>query len=127
LEEVDRRIEGGDRSFHLLVPRFHPASLATYTDSQIQAMATEVLEDGLRRFRQLDPTGKVNVTGEVGDVNPVRAVDTLLERGMRFDEIVLSTLPVGPSRWLKADVPSRLAREFRIPITHVVSEPATVS
>jgi hypothetical protein len=127
LDEVRQRIVAGDCAVHLLVPQYHPTKMATYTDSQIHAMAQRVLEDGMHQIRRLDSTGKVDVTGEVGDINPVHAVDVLLTRGMRFDEILLSTLPVGPSRWLKADVPSRMSREFRIPLIHVVAEPAPVS
>lgn len=37
--------------------------------------------------------------GEVGDPNPLQAIsDALRER--TFDEIILSTLPTGASRWL---------------------------
>jgi hypothetical protein len=120
-EEVQRRIAEGDVSFHLLVPERHPNDHA-WTDGQVHRAAEAVLEEGLTSFRALDPTGKTSFTGEVGDVNPVHAVDQLLTRGERFDEIILSTLPPGPSRWLKQDVPHKMAREYTIPITHVVAE-----
>lgn len=57
----------------------------------------------------------VAVRGEVGDPNPVVAVERLLERE-RFDEIVLSTLPTGLSRWLGADLPARLRRLTGVPV-----------
>jgi hypothetical protein len=41
-------------------------------------------------------------------------------RTHEFDEIILSTLPAGPSRWLRQDLPHRLARVTRIPVTHVI-------
>ncbi len=120
-EEVQRRLAEGDCSFHLLVPERHPNDHA-WTDGQVRREAEAVLEEGLSSFRALDPSGSASFTGEVGDVNPVHAVDHLFMRGERFDEIILSTLPPGPSRWLKQDVPHKMAREYTIPITHVVAE-----
>jgi hypothetical protein len=120
-EEVSRRLAEGECEFHLLVPERHPNDHA-WTDGQVRRAAEKVLEEGLHAFRELDPTGRASFTGEVGDINPVHAVDQLLRRGERYDEIILSTLPPGPSRWLKQDVPSRMMREYTIPITHVVAE-----
>jgi hypothetical protein len=120
-EEVKRRLDEGDCSFHLLVPERHPNDHA-WTDGEVQRAAEAVLDEGLRSFRELDPTGSTSFTGEVGDVNPLHAVDLLFIRGERFDEIILSTLPPGPSRWLKQDVPHKMAREYTIPITHVVAD-----
>jgi len=60
--------------------------------------------------------------GIVGDFYPVRAIhDLLLFEKEDFDEIILSTFPLGVSEWLKLDLPSRIARRFGIPLTHVVS------
>jgi len=120
-EELKRRIEEGECSFHLLVPERHPNDHA-WTDGEVRRAAAQVLEEGLRAFRELDPTGRVAFTGEVGDANPVHAVDLLLLRGERFDEIIVSTLPPRLSRWLRKDVPTRLARQYTIPITHVVAD-----
>ena len=120
-EEVQRRINEGECSFYLLVPERHPNDHA-WTDGQVHRAAEQVLEEGLSSLRALDPTGSASFRGEVGEVNPVHAVDMLFLRGERFDEIILSTLPPGPSRWLKQDVPTRMAREFTIPITHIVAD-----
>ncbi|MGI8685870.1 MAG: hypothetical protein ACR2MO_12440 [Acidimicrobiales bacterium] len=42
-----------------------------------------------------------------------------------FDEILLFTHPPGVSRWLHQDLPHRAQRQFAIPVTHVVAEPAS--
>ena len=48
------------------------------------------------------------MTGEVGDANPVYATEVLRNRGEQFDEILVSTLPRGASRWLLGDVPRKI-------------------
>ena len=63
------------------------------------------------------------VEGIVGDPRPLSAIgDALLARP--HDEIVVSTLPLGVSRWVKQDLPHRAERQFRLPVTHIVAEPA---
>jgi len=57
----------------------------------------------------------------VGDRDPVQAVrDALRERTV--DEIILSTLPPGISRWLGQDVPSRLRGAVPVPVSVVYEE-----
>lgn len=122
-DDVRRRIDGGEvDGFHLLVPMRHPHDRRNWTDARMAQEAGTVLEQGLAQLRQLDLAGRVAFTGEVGDANPVYAVGVIVNRGERFDEIVVSTLPVGVSRWLRAGVPTRLAREFSVPVTQVVAE-----
>ena len=62
------------------------------------------------------------VTGEVGDADPIAAMHDVLSSG-DFDEIVISTLPKRLSRWLKLDLPSK-ARGFGLPVAHVETMPA---
>jgi hypothetical protein len=126
LEEVGRRMRGGDCRVHLVVPINHP--MGAFSEASCVAEAERVLTEGAKRIRALDPTGAVEVTGEVGDANPVYAVQCVRNRGEAVDEIIISTLPAGPSRWLAGNVPKRMAKAFPdVPITHVEGsrEPAT--
>jgi len=66
--------------------------------------------------------GLDNVSGRIGDPDPVVAVMEIWDP-MRFDEIVVSTLPTGASRWLGLDLPRRLERLTAVSIRHVVAEP----
>ena len=62
----------------------------------------------------------VAATGEVGSKEPVDAVRDAL-RGREVDEIILSTLPVGVSRWLGQDVPTKLRRSVNVPVEVVIA------
>ena len=64
--------------------------------------------------------------GEVGDRDPVMAVRDAL-RGREVDEIIVSTLPKGLSRWLGEDVPSRLREAVAVPVTVVTQRGLTAT
>jgi hypothetical protein len=81
--------------------------------------ASARLEEALERMRE---AGLDNVEGIVGDPDPVVAVMEAWDP-MRFDEIVVSTLPTGSSRWLGLDLPHRLEKLTSVPVRHVVSQP----
>jgi hypothetical protein len=69
------------------------------------------LESALERFRGLE----ADIVGDVGDPSPVVAIGDVLRR-RSFDALILSTLPVGPSQWLRGDVPARIEHLFGIPV-----------
>jgi GABA permease len=107
----------GPCRFHVVVPASHSGGV-TWTEGEARAVAERRLATALRAFRGMG----AEVTGEVGDISPVRAIaDALL--AAEFDEIILSTLPPGPSRWLHQDVVHRVRRTFAVPCTHIVAEP----
>ena len=117
LEKMRETLTTGPCSFHVLVPSTPPGHFATWTEGEALAVAQERLDTALTGFKDLG----AEVSGEVGDPDPLQAIaDALRERP--FDEIILSTLPPGASRWLKQDLPHRVERSFSIPITHVVAE-----
>ena len=57
-----------------------------------------------------------HVDGDVGDPDPAKAINDILSR-RQFDEVALSTLPKGVSRWLRLDIPHQVERKFHIPVT----------
>jgi len=83
------------------------------------AEARERLAAALERMRD---AGLDNVDGKVGDPDPVVAVMETWDP-MKFDEIIVSTLPTGSSRWLGLDLPRRLQKLTSVPVRHVVSQP----
>jgi hypothetical protein len=121
LSEVRQRMERGPSRFHLLVPVRHP-STGPWSEGQVREAARLRLDDGLEVFRSLG----AEVGGEIGDVDPVVAI-AAAERQARldgdpFDEVILSTLPMGPSKWLGLDVVTRTRARIATPVTHLVAE-----
>jgi membrane protein implicated in regulation of membrane protease activity len=57
--------------------------------------------------------------GEVGDADPVQAIEDAL-RTFRPDVIIISTHPEGRSNWLERGVVSTARERFAVPIEHVV-------
>ncbi|HJR46173.1 MAG TPA: hypothetical protein VJ927_11270 [Actinomycetota bacterium] len=120
--EVRRRHEGGPCSFTLVVPATHPTEHLTWTEGEAIEIAERHLAAALEKLRE---TG-ADVEGRAGDANPLEAVNDALI-GEKYDEIILSTLHAGASRWLNQDLPHRMERRFELPLTTVIAEkePAT--
>jgi hypothetical protein len=114
-DELARRREAGEVKVHLVVPVDHP--MRGWSDGQLDTAAQAVLQAGLTQMKEMG----IDATGSVGDANPVYAVEQVFRDDDAFDEIIISTLPHGVSRWLKVDAPSRLAKQYRIPVTHIVA------
>ena len=110
-DAIAERIKSGVETFHVVVPATPPAKGFTWDEEESRADAGTRLATFLQRLSRLG----VQATGEVGDRDPVAAVRDAL-RGRVVDEIVLSTLPPGISRWLGQDVPSRLRSSVSVPV-----------
>jgi hypothetical protein len=117
LEKVRECVAAGPCRFHVVVPATPSGEHLTWTEGEAHAIAERRLQRALERFRGLD----VEVDGEVGDASPLQAIGDAIRRG-QFDEIILSTLPPGVSRWMKLDLPHRVERSFGVPVTHLVGE-----
>ncbi len=111
---VRKKMARGECRFTLLVPASAPNE-SFWTDQEAEALAHRRLEQALKRLGEF----KVDVKGVVGDGNVILAINDLMLRES-FDEIILSTLPPGISRWIKQDLPHRVSRRFAIPVTHVI-------
>ena len=80
------------------------------------AVARSNLDTELSRLRGIGATAD----GAVGDPNPMVAIEKALAE-QQFDEILLSTLPPGISRWLAMDLPSRVRRKTDVPLTVIAA------
>ncbi len=119
LVAVRERAQKSDARFHLVVPK-QPPGMHKVVDPQDtgESEAQEVLGDALPK---LSEAAGQEVTGSVGDPEPLMAIEDAINLGGPFDEIIISTLPLGISRWLKLDVVSK-AKGMGLPVTHVLPE-----
>ncbi len=117
LGRIRECLAGGPCHFHLVVPATHAPGHSMQTESSDRAFAVERLQTGLERFRALG----ADVVGEVGDARPMDAIRDAMLNVPLFDEIILSTLAPGLSRWLRQDLPHRIARTFELPLSTVTA------
>ena len=64
-------------------------------------------------------TAGIGATGEIGDGDPIQAIEDAL-RTFRPDELIVSTHPPGRSHWLERGVVDKARERFDLPVTHVV-------
>jgi hypothetical protein len=115
LDAVRERAQRGPATFHLVVPqRAHGMHKVVDPQDAGTDEAQRVLELALPK---LSEAAGGEVTGSVGDAEPLMAIHDAVNLG-EFNEIIISTLPLGISRWLKLDLVSK-ARGLGLPVTHV--------
>lgn len=110
-ETIDERLRSGPARFHVVVPLSPVQHRLTWDEEESRIAAHERLDAILARLRARG----AEAGGEIGDRDPVEAANDAL-RAFPADEIILSTLPPGLSRWLGQDVPSRLRAAVRVPV-----------
>jgi hypothetical protein len=114
-EAISARLADGPLRAHVVVPMSAGAGRLSWDDEgKSRATAQARLEEMLERLKGMG----VEADGEVGDRDPVAAVRDAL-RGRQVDEVVLSTLPPGISRWLGQDIPSKLRHNVSVPVAVV--------
>jgi hypothetical protein len=118
LEAVEKRVAEGPATFTLLVPNAaHGLHRFVDPEDTDAGEAQMVLELALPL---LERAAGGHVDGKIGDSNPYDAVaDAVNLDG--YDEIIISTLPARVSRWLRADLPSKL-KALHLPVTTVTAQ-----
>jgi hypothetical protein len=89
-------------------------------DGRAAAVARARLGNTLDRMRREG----LRVAGMIGDPDPYTATMNALQF-YRVAKVVISTLPVTRSGWMRADLISRVRKAANIEVEHVVAEPAT--
>jgi hypothetical protein len=104
------RAERAPTAIHLIVPA---SPLGNGRDTAIQN-----LEGALAQLRDEG----LEADGVLGHPDPFIAVIDVWDP-RRHDEIIVSTLPLGASKWLHAGLPERIERATGALVEHVVSQP----
>jgi hypothetical protein len=114
--EIVHRTAGTDADVFVVCPALN-SRLRHWTsdEDEARARAQERLEASLAALAD----EHVEARGEVGDDDPLQAIEDAL-RTFGADEIIISTHPPGRSNWLEREVIIRARERFDLPITHVV-------
>lgn len=123
IDALRERAARGDAVFTLLVPST-PHGVAWAADMHSGAPEAEGhMNSAVERMRSagLEVSG-----GKVGDPDPIAAVQDEVNF-TDYDEIIVSTLPGGISKWLKLDLPHRVERVTGKPVTHVTAQETKVA
>jgi hypothetical protein len=117
LDAIRERARQGPARFHLVVPR-QPHGIERLANPQESGedVARDVLADALPKLSEAAGT---EVTGSIGDAEPLMAIEDAVNLG-QYTEIIISTLPMGISRWLRLDLISK-ARGLGLPVRHVLA------
>jgi hypothetical protein len=117
LDAVRERASRGPCTFTLLVPNTaHGLHRVVDPEDQDRSEAETTLELALPLLSEA--AGR-RVEGLIGDPEPLSAIqDAVNIHG--FDEIILSTLPTRVSRWLRLDLPHKVAG-LGLPVTTVTA------
>ena len=118
IEAVRERAARGPARFTLLVPGVaHGLHRVVDPEDQADEEAQAVIELAVPL---LEDAAGGPVDSMIGDVEPLAAIqDAVNLQG--FEEIILSTLPVRVSRWLKLDLPSKCSG-LGLPLTVVTAK-----
>jgi hypothetical protein len=114
-DAIDERLRGGPCRFHVVVPATPTGHRMTWDEDESRGAAQERLDTLLEHLRGRG----AQATGEIGAPDPIDAAADALRDQRGVEEVILSTLPSGRSRWLGLDVPGRLRDVVRVPVTVV--------
>lgn len=113
---IHRRSEGVEERVLVVCPALMSSVRYFASDEDAsRAAANERLDRSLARLRKLG----IAADGEVGDADPLQAIDDAL-RTFGADEVIISTHPEGRSLWLERGIVRGARERFDVPITHVV-------
>jgi hypothetical protein len=104
--------ESEDMHFVVVVP------LGAHDDGRAAAVARARLGNTLDRMRREG----LLVAGMIGDPDPFTATMNALQF-YKVERIIISTLPVTRSGWMRADLISRVRKASNIEVEHIVAEP----
>ncbi|HEX8105398.1 MAG TPA: hypothetical protein VF533_22480 [Solirubrobacteraceae bacterium] len=117
LDAVRERNAAGDAKFFVVVPQNRPAHGNVIYDEAVRDAAQVRVDLALGFMREEGFEG----TGEVGDSDPYNAAKDAIA-AHRIDEVILSTLPITSSGWLRRDLPERIEQDTGVPVHHVVTD-----
>jgi hypothetical protein len=121
LQEIAAREH--DPEFVLLVPATPITHLLTWTEGESLEVARSTATEAARTLRA---AGVNLIDTVIGAPDPLQAIQS--EHGFRtYAATIISTLPLGVSRWLRRDLPSRVRAKLGVEVVHVISQAGVAS
>jgi hypothetical protein len=118
LQEISTRAGGSASEILVVVPAL-TASALEHWSSDVDAALADARKRLDASLGAMSAAG-LRASGHVGDHHePAAAIEDAL-REFPADELVISTHPVGRSRWLESGVVDRARADVPLPVTHVV-------
>lgn len=115
-DEIAQRGHGGDARLRVVCPALN-SKIKHWTNEEDAAR-----EEAQRRLQALLSNLRsegFDVEGDIGDDDPVQAMEDALRR-FPADEVIISTHPPGRSNWLERDVVERARQRLDMEVIHVV-------
>jgi hypothetical protein len=114
LDRIRARAAEGPAGFLLLCPQSDPLETQhPEAERRLRAALSELRAAGIEAH------------GQIAHPDPFTAAMQAV-RDERVDEVIVSTFPGERSGWLRRDLVGRLRAEAKVPVDHVVVEPAEV-
>jgi hypothetical protein len=110
IDALKARAEHEPAAFKLIVPATKFGGGRAAAEEKLREACSRLGEAGL------------DAEGLVGDSDPIIAVTEAWDP-RRYDEIIVSTLPLSSSKWLHAGLPERIAKVTGAPVSHVICHP----
>ena len=112
LERIRRRSAEGPASFIIVSPQSDPqASDHPEAERRLRAALSRLRADG------------VEAHGQIAHPDPYTAAMQAIH-DERIDEVIVSTYPGERSGWLRRDLVGRLRGDSKLPVEHIVVDPA---
>jgi hypothetical protein len=112
---------GGDVEVTVVAPASDVSFLEWVADDE--SRARREAEQRAKEAAEVEALATRVVDVEVGDPNPLRAIDDVLRR-FPADELVVVTRPKESARWLERAVLSGELDRLGLPVTHLVDDDA---
>jgi hypothetical protein len=112
-----REHAGGEAEVRVVAPAsdLSPLQWLASDEDEARGEATEIARSA---ERAAEPEAR-RVEAEVGDADPVQAIEDAL-RQFPADEVLVVTRPGDEAGWLEQDTAEEASERFGIPITHLV-------
>ena len=114
LDRIRARAREGQVSFLLISPQSDPVAAAhPEAERRLRAALSQLRGEG------------IDAHGQIAHPDPYTAAMQAIH-DERVDEVIVSTFPGERSGWLRRDLIGRLRSDAKIPVAHVIVEPAHV-